>query len=212
MYIKQFQERMFMVFSYLVACPESKEALVIDPAGDVGAVMAEIETQGWQLTQIVNTHAHVDHIMGNAEMKERTGAKIIVHEDDLEGLVHMSPYKLSMFDARPSPPPDGTVKDGDLIKAGTLELRVIHTPGHSPGSMCLLLDGYLFTGDTLFVQGVGRTDLAGGSWEQLLQSITGRIFTLPDDTIILPGHHYGPRPTSTVREEKDHNPFVREGS
>lgn len=209
MFIKQFQERMFMVFSYLVSCPESKEALVIDPAGDPEPILAEVAEHGWQLTQIVNTHTHVDHIMGNAEVKERTGARIIVHEDDAESLVNISPYKLSMFDARPSPPADGTVRDGDIIRAGSLELRVIHTPGHSPGSMCLLLDGYLFTGDTLFVQGVGRTDLAGGSWEQLLQSITGRIFSLPEETVILPGHHYGPRPTSTVKDEKQYNPFVR---
>lgn len=209
MVIKQFQERMFMVFSYLVACEESKEAVVIDPAGDLEPILAEVDRHGWRLGQIVNTHTHVDHIMGNAEMKERTGARIVVHEDDAESLVNISPYKLSMFDARPSPPADATVKDGDIIKAGRLELMVIHTPGHSPGSMCLLLDGYLFTGDTLFVHGVGRTDLTGGSWDQLLQSITGRIFSLPDETVILPGHHYGPRPTSTVKDERLNNPFVR---
>lgn len=211
MYIKQFQESGFMVFSYLVACRNTKEALVIDPAGDIDAIIAEAEKEGFRILRIVNTHGHVDHVMGNAELKEKTNASITVHEGDAEIVVSVPPLKLQLFDATASPPPDTTVKDNDTIAFGEERLEVIHTPGHTPGSICLHFNGYLFTGDTLFVEGVGRTDLPGGSWPQLLTSITKRVFSFPEETIILPGHNYGPRPSSTVGDEKRNNPYVQEG-
>ena len=211
MYIKQFEESGFMVFSYLVACGKTKEALVIDPAGDIDAIIAEAEKEDFRILQIVNTHGHVDHIMGNAELKKKTNASITIHEGDAEVIAAVPPLKLQLFNATASPPPDTTVKDNDIIKVGEGKLKVIHTPGHSPGSICLHLDGYLFTGDTLFVEGVGRTDLPGGSWPQLLNSITQKVFSFPDDTIIMPGHNYGPRPSSTVGDEKRNNPYIQEG-
>lgn len=209
MYLKQFEVNVFNVFCYLLGCQETREALVIDPAGAIDFIVDDAKNNDFRILKIVNTHGHVDHIMGNAEMKEKTNAQIIIHEDDAEGLINMHPMKLQMFNAQPSPPPDVTVRDGDTITFGKQELRVIHTPGHSPGGICLSINGYLFTGDTLFVEGVGRTDLPGASWSQLLQSINEKIFSLPDDTIILPGHNYGSRPTSTVGDEKRNNPFVQ---
>jgi glyoxylase-like metal-dependent hydrolase (beta-lactamase superfamily II) len=116
---------------------------------------------------------------------------------------------LSMFGGRPSPPADQTVKDGDLIRVGNLTLKVLHTPGHSPGGMCLHVDNAVFTGDTLFVGGVGRTDMPGGSWPLMLQSIKTKILTLPDETIIYPGHNYGHAPSSTVEKERLNNPFLK---
>ena len=209
MYIKQFEVSAFSVFCYLVACPDTKEALVIDPAGEIDSIVREAGKEGFRINKIVNTHGHVDHIMGNAEMKARTNAQIIIHEDDAEALVNTPSYTLLMFEAQPSPPPDVTVKDGDVIRCGEGELRVIHTPGHTPGSMCLYMDGYVFTGDSLFVGGVGRTDLPGASWPQLLSSITNKLFAFSEETVVLPGHNYGYRPTSTIGDEKRDNQYLQ---
>ncbi len=208
MYIKQFQMSDFVVFSYLVGCQKNKEAVVIDPAGDVEIILDDAAKHNFRITKIVNTHGHIDHIMGNADLKKKTNAVIIIHEADAHLLTAYSSYNLKMFDAQPSPSPDVLVKDGDTISFGEEKLRVIHTPGHSQGSMCLYAKGYIFTGDTLFVEGVGRTDLPGGSWPKLLDSITKKLFSLPDETVVFPGHNYGYRPTSTIGDEKRNNPFV----
>jgi len=208
MFIRQYQMSEFVVFSYLLGCQKTKEAIVIDPAGDIDIILDEATKQKFNITKIVNTHGHIDHIMGNAELKKRTDAAIIIHEADVKLITGHSSYKLLMFNATPSPPPDLTVKEGDVICFGEEEFRVIHTPGHSPGSMCLYGMGYLITGDTLFVEGVGRTDLPGGSWPTLLNSITKKLFLLPDETIVLPGHNYGYQPTSTIGDEKKNNPFL----
>jgi glyoxylase-like metal-dependent hydrolase (beta-lactamase superfamily II) len=115
---------------------------------------------------------------------------------------------MHMFDAEPSPPADITVRENDLITVGDISLKVIHTPGHSPGAICLYTDGLVFTGDTLFVGGVGRTDLEGGSWQVLVNGIRNKLFTLPDTTVVLPGHNYGEASKSTIGMEKVHNPYV----
>jgi glyoxylase-like metal-dependent hydrolase (beta-lactamase superfamily II) len=114
---------------------------------------------------------------------------------------------LRMFHAKASPPADITVKNGDTITVGNVELKVLHTPGHSPGGISLYMPGYVITGDTLFVESVGRTDLPGGSWDVMYNSIKEKLLTLPDDTIVLPGHNYGRTPTSTIGNEKKNNPF-----
>ena len=208
MYIKQYQMSDFVVFSYLVGCQKTKEAAVIDPAGDVEIILDDAAKHNFRITKIVNTHGHIDHIMGNADLKKKTNAAIIIHEADAHLLTAHSSYNLMMFDAQPSPSPDVLVKDGDTISFGEEKLRVIHTPGHTQGGMCLYAKGYIFTGDTLFVEGVGRTDLPGGSWPKLLDSITKKLFSLPDETVVFPGHNYGYRPTSTIGDEKRNNPFV----
>jgi len=204
MYIKQFQMSDFVVFSYLVGCQKTKEAAVIDPAGDVEIILDDAAKNNFRITKIVNTHGHIDHTMGNAYLKKKTNAVIIIHEADARFLTAPS----MMYDVPPSPSADVLVKDGDTISFGEEELRVIHTPGHTQGGMCLYAKGYIFTGDTLFVEGVGRTDLPGGSWPKLLDSITKKLFSLPDETVVFPGHNYGDRPTSTIGDEKRNNPFV----
>jgi len=209
MFLKQLEVGNFSVFSYLLGGDSGADGLVIDPADDVDQIIALADQQKINIKYIVNTHAHVDHVMGNEEMKRKTGAKIIVHEEDASLLTRIPRSMLMMFGGRPSPPADQTVKDGDLIRVGNLTLKILHTPGHSPGGMCLHWDNVVFTGDTLFVGGVGRTDLPGGSWPLMLQSIKTKILTLPDDTVVYPGHNYRYAPTSTIKNERLNNPFLR---
>jgi len=163
-----------------------------------------------RVTHIINTHCHADHIAGNAAVKAATHANICIHTDDAGRLGAMTNSVMArMFGGRGSPKADVRLNDGELIAIGSTELEVIHTPGHTPGGICLYHDGHLFTGDTLFVGGIGRTDLPGGSLDQLIASIKKKIYTLPDSTIIWPGHDYGSRPSSTVAHEKRTNPYTK---
>lgn len=209
MVLKQFEVGGFSVFCYLIGDEEAKEGLFIDPADDADRLLAEAKSYGLEIRYIVNTHSHVDHVMGNAEMVKKTGAKIVIHEKDAESLVRTPPYLLEMFRATPSPAADILAKDGDLIEVGKVALQVIHTPGHSPGGTSLYRDGAVFTGDTLFVGSVGRTDFPSSSWEMLEASVRGKLYVLPGSTVVYPGHNYGSTPTSTIQYERRHNPFVR---
>ncbi len=209
MYLKQIQVGNMAVFAYLFGDPESGEGLVIDPAANIDGIVSLAEKNNIAIKYIVNTHGHVDHIAGNAEMKNKTGAQIVIHEDDADMLVSTPSMVYRMFGAKQSPPADIIVRDGDHITAGKLSLKVIHTPGHSPGGMSLYTPGYVFTGDTLFVEAVGRTDLPGGSWQVMLRSIKDRICRLPDETEVMPGHNYGRMPTSSIGHEKEYNPFLK---
>jgi hydroxyacylglutathione hydrolase len=209
MFIEQRQVGQMAVFAYLIGDEDSGTAIVIDPAEDADELIAAAERHKTRIEYIVNTHGHVDHTGGNADMKKKTGGVIVVHEDDAEMLISTPPSMLRMFGAKASPPADRTVRDGEFIVVGRCALKVIHTPGHSPGSMVLFTDGYVFTGDTLFVGAVGRTDFPGGSSEAMFDSIQQKLCILPDATAVMPGHNYGSMPTSTIGHEKKFNPFLR---
>ena len=210
MIVKQYEVGNFAVFCYLIGDEETQEGLFIDPADDATGLLSEAKSHGLnKIKYIVNTHSHVDHIMGNAEMVKKTGAKIIIHEEDAVALGQTPSYLLEMFGATASPPADTIVKEGEVIQVGNVKLKAIHTPGHSPGGMSLYLDGMVFTGDTLFVGSVGRTDFPGSSWDVLEASIRKKLYVLPGETVVFPGHNYGSTPTSTIQYERRHNPFVR---
>jgi len=193
MLIKQLEIGYMDNFCYIVGCEKTRKALVIDPGRDVDRIVSAAEKQGLEIEAIVNTHAHGDHTAGNAELKSLTGAKIIIHALDAAGY----------------PKADVFLKDEKTLQLGAITFEVIHTPGHTPGGICLHAQGNLFTGDTLFVGDSGRTDLPGGDRPTLGKSIR-RLMQLPDDTIIWPGHDYGPTPTSTIGWEKRNNVNARE--
>jgi len=188
---------------------KERKCLIIDPGLQPEPLIRFLKANAYDPVSIILTHGHVDHIGGNQEMKDKTGAQIIIHRDDADMLVSTPAMILRMFGAKPSPAADRTVADGDVIALGGISLKVLHTPGHSPGSMSLYTEGFVFTGDTLFVGGVGRTDLPGGSGQVMARSIREKLCTLPDETKVMPGHHYGSAPTSTIGSEKASNPFLR---
>ncbi len=188
---------------------EHGKGIVVDPGADVNHILNIVENKGIGVEAIVNTHGHFDHTGGNRLLRKETGARLMIHEDDVPFL-RSADMDASMFglSAEPSPEPDRLLRDGDVVRCGTLELEVIHTPGHSPGGICLLLKDHLFSGDTLFAGSIGRTDLPGGSTSQLTESIRRRLFVLDDSTKVYPGHG----PTTTIGYEKRNNPFLAEGS
>ena len=197
------------VNTYLVACRDTGEALLIDPGGPSPELAAKLRHHGWRLRWIVNTHGHADHIAGNEEWAATTGARIVIHRLDWE--FFRTPAMQAEAMAEGFPPltrADVLVEDGQRLPLGTGEALVLHTPGHSPGGICLSFPGHLFTGDTLFVGAAGRTDLPGASLTQLISSLEEKIMPLPDETCIWPGHDYGETPTSTLGEEKVNNPYL----
>jgi len=190
---------------YLVHCGETLECAVVDPGAEADHIFPLILEFGLKPVYIINTHGHIDHIGANRDVKDKFGIPLGIHSLDGPLLEKVQQFELSFFlGAKESPPADFLLKDGDSIAIGKSALLVIHTPGHTPGSVSLLGDGILFSGDTLFNGGVGRTDLPGGSTRDLEQSIRERILTLPPETIVLPGHG----PWTTVGEEKESNPFL----
>lgn len=177
-------------FCYIVGDELTGEAAVVDPHGDIDRILRQVESHGLSVKYIVNTHTHWDHIAGNVELKERTGASVITHS---EGRI-----------AR-----DVAVRHGDTIDIGELKIMVLHTPGHSPESVCLLVDKKVMTGDALFVGECGRTDLPGGDPESMYHSLFRILWELDDEVAVYPGHDYGDRPWSTIGHEKAHNYTLR---
>lgn len=209
MIIEQLEVGDFAVFAYLLGCRETGEAVVIDPAAEVKRILEVAKANGIStIKYIINTHSHADHAGGNRELKQATGAQIVIHRDDAERLANPPDFILQIFRCEASPPADKLVEDGNEITFGKHSLKVIHTPGHTAGGICLYTPGVVITGDTLFVGAVGRTDLPGGSTRVLLRSIQERLLTLPEDTVVLPGHNYGHAPRSTIGQEKRFNPFL----
>lgn len=209
MIIKQLQLGTEGVFCYLLACEESRKAVIIDPGGDENELLAIIDALQVKPLFIINTHCHPDHTCGNAIIKSATGALIIRHMADEELL--QDPDAREFFNRQGFPPSlaaDRLVQDGDRLVFGNYTLQIIHTPGHSPGSICLYVAGNLFTGDSLFVGAAGRVDVPGGDFTTLINSLTDKLAVLPDDTVVWPGHDYGDTPTSSIGREKKENPYI----
>ncbi len=196
-------------FMYLVGDPQSREALVVDPAWDVTSLLDLAAADGYRVVGALVTHYHPDHVGGDlfgiqiqglARLLEHKAVPIHVNKHEADGLKVVT--GVSDSDLK-------RVDDGDRLKLGSLEVRFLHTPGHTPGSQCFLIGNRLVAGDTLFVQGCGRVDLPGGDPEAMYHTLTGKLAKLPRDTVLYPGHHYGPSATSTIGDELKQNHYLK---
>ncbi|MFP5297609.1 MAG: MBL fold metallo-hydrolase [Actinomycetota bacterium] len=191
---------------YIVGDPEQRKAIVIDPGGDVDVLIERLAEDQLEVTAIVATHAHFDHVLAAEALRAHTGAPFYMHAEDKPILDWLEESGRLFLGIELGPPPevDTTVSEGDELAAGAERLQVIHTPGHSPGSISLLGDRVLFAGDTLFAGSIGRSDLPGGDGRLLVSSIQEKLFALDGDVQVLPGHG----PATTLEQEIAHNPFV----
>ncbi len=183
-------------FIYLLGDPTTRQAAVVDPGWEIQRLLQALEQDGYRLTQVFLTHTHFDHVMGLGELLNIVDVPVYVHRDEAHAL-KISPSSIQ------------AVEHGQTLHVGTIPVTLIHTPGHTPGSQCLLVGDRLLSGDTLFIQGCGRCDLPGGDPKALYQSLTQTLKKLDDHTHLYPGHNYAPVPTSTMKEEKHTNPFLR---
>jgi glyoxylase-like metal-dependent hydrolase (beta-lactamase superfamily II) len=191
---------------YIVGDENSHKGVVIDPGDEAERIIERLAHHNLDIDVIFNTHGHFDHVGGNKKLKEATGANIAIHPDDAHYLSKLSESAAAWgMTTENSPPPDMLLADGQVVETEDLRFTVLHTPGHSPGSVSLVLEGagIVFTGDLIFAGSIGRTDFPGGDYTALIQSVREKIFTLGDDVRILSGHG----PQTTVGFEKQHNPF-----
>jgi len=194
-----------MVNCYILGCEATREGVVIDPGGDAEKILAAVSRLGLTIVQIINTHGHFDHVGANQALMDAFGVGLRIHELDAPMLARADVTALRYgLKAENSPPPTGYLRDGDTIEFGKCSLKVLHTPGHTLGGCSLYGEGLVLTGDTLFAESVGRTDFPGGSSSALLKSIQEKLLTLPDATIVYPGHG----PASTIGHERLHNPYL----
>jgi len=195
---------------YIVGSSSAKQGMIIDPGAEAGTILRTVQQMGLSISLIVVTHAHIDHIDALRAVKERTNAQFAIHEAEKGLLSTATPVgvlaSLGLTAFKSPPQPDRLLKDGDRIDVGDLHFEVLHTPGHSPGGICLLGHGVVFSGDTLFNFGIGRTDFAGGSYELLMKSIREKLMVLPDETVVYPGHG----PSTTIGDERRGNPFLQD--
>jgi glyoxylase-like metal-dependent hydrolase (beta-lactamase superfamily II) len=192
---------------WVIGSRRTREGIVIDPGDEPEKILHLARDMGLNVKLIISSHAHVDHIMGVRGVQERTGAPFLLHPADLgiaRGMAKSAARFLG-YEPAAAPEPDAPLADGDTVEVDGLQLTVIHTPGHTPGSVSYYTDGLLFSGDTLFRGSIGRTDLPGGDYSQIMQSIMDRLLTLPDETIVLPGHMQETR----IDIERQTNPFVQ---
>ncbi|MHB1132638.1 MAG: MBL fold metallo-hydrolase [Chloroflexota bacterium] len=190
---------------YIVADDESRECLIIDPAGEAGRILDELRRLALVVKYVVNTHGHLDHVLANDEVRQATGAPLLIHEADAPFLARPDSQLAGWLGARGSlQPADRLLHGGEKLTLGNEGLEVLATPGHTPGGITLYAAGIAFTGDALFHQGVGRTDLPGGSWRVLQASIEKVLFTLPGETVVYPGHG----PSTTIADERSSNPYL----
>ena len=192
---------------YIVGCEETHEGVVIDPGGHPERILAAIEESGLTIRYVLNTHCHFDHMGANAAIVAATGAPLALHPAEQPVLENRGGASWFGVLVQESPPPDVELSSGQVLAVGTLCFQVLYTPGHSPGGVTFYLaeEGVAFDGDVLFQMGVGRTDLPGGDWNTLARSIREVLFTLPDETILYPGHGA----ETTVGQEKRSNPWLR---
>lgn len=189
---------------YILGDEKTRSAAVIDPGDEAQRIVEKLAKKKLKCTHILLTHAHVDHISGINGVVEATGAKVYMHRGD-SLMLKSAPVQALAFGMKPFLPPkvEKYLEDGEIIEIGELKVKVLHTPGHSSGGICFLVGNCIFVGDTIFQGSIGRTDLPGGNYNELINSIETKIFTLPDETTIYPGHG----PETTVGYEKKYNPF-----
>jgi len=208
MILKELVVGMFASNCFIVGSESDKKGIIIDPGADASAIVNAVREAGLSIELIVATHNHVDHVGALRQVKEATGAPYAVHEADAESLmpdVFGRMLGVMMSRSLKAPPkPDRLLQDGDVIEVGDLKFSVLHTPGHTPGGISLRGDGLVFSGDTLFNFGIGRTDLSGGDYATLMNSIVTKLMGLPDETVVYPGH--GPK--TTIGAERRMNPFL----
>jgi glyoxylase-like metal-dependent hydrolase (beta-lactamase superfamily II) len=207
MILKRFEVAPFYTNLYIVGSEVSGEGMIIDPAGGAEAALEGVRELGLTIKLLVATHAHLDHFLAARQLKEATGAEFAMHPSEAGTLGAQSRFAGSLFgtSGEPPPEPDRLLGGGDSIEIGELRFLVLDTPGHSPGGISLYGHGVVFSGDSLFNFGIGRTDFPGCSFDQLMESIKTKLMTLPDETIVLPGHG----PQSTIGVERDWNPFLK---
>lgn len=190
----------------ILGCEETRQGVVVDAGGDAGQIIAAVERLGLNIGQVISTHGHFDHVGANRQVLERFNARLLIHEADAPMLERAAEVaKAYGIRGDNSPLPDEFLRDGMEISFGMCSMKVLHTPGHTQGGCCLYLEAEktVITGDTLFADSIGRTDLPGGSHEQLLASIQSKLFTLPDDVVAYPGHG----PETTIGHERQYNPY-----
>ena len=205
MIIKTLPVGPIMANCFIVGCKETLEAAIIDPGDEADKILQSVAESNLKVTSILNTHGHFDHVSANNGIHTATHAPILIHALDAPMLEQIAASASNWgLSAENSPPPDRTLDDGDTITFGKITLKVIHTPGHTPGGISLFTDGHVFVGDTLFAGSIGRTDFPGGDFGTLKSSIQDKLFALADDVRVYTGHG----PETTIGQEKQHNPFV----
>jgi glyoxylase-like metal-dependent hydrolase (beta-lactamase superfamily II) len=195
---------------WVIGSRRTGEAICIDPGDQPEEILALARDMGVTIKLIANSHAHIDHVLGVRGLNSATGAKFLLHHQDLDLLrdgFRMSAMRFGLDPSQQPPDPDAFVEDGDVVEVAGVRLKAITTPGHTPGSVSYYAEeGFLFSGDTLFRGSIGRTDLPGGSFNEEMESICNRLLVLPEETVVLPGH----MDETTIKFESKHNPFVLE--